>query len=135
MPGATAEELNRIEQRVIAGAGRGITLRSRLAILTILVLGVILSMSGAALGVSAISGGGSAGVAQYGGGGSAGDDDQGGEEGDDDDDDAEAARQVTVRRGGGGGLPLTGYAAIPALLAGVGMLGSGIALNRRSKSL
>ena len=75
-PELTGLELDRIKRRAMAGGARttsattfrpkGSFMRSRLAITTILAMGLMMSMGGAALGVSALSTSDSASVAQYG---------------------------------------------------------------------
>ena len=120
-------------------------MKSRLAILGMLVAGMLLSTTGAGMAISGLNGD-DASVAQYakpdnddagGGGGGGGvlpeqDDSQGG-----------------VAAGGGGGeglqptrqvesgadgdeLPFTGLAAIPILLGGVALLSAGLILRRRT---
>src|SRR5690242_8772935 len=51
--------------RVLAAGKKGTFMRSRLAVVMVLALGVTLSGTGAALAVSGMSEGGSAGTAQY----------------------------------------------------------------------
>ena len=96
MPGASSAELDRIKQRVTAGSrSRGSAVRSRLAIALMLALGGVVSTSGVALGVSAISSQGSAGAAQYdpdNGGGGGGDEDEG-------DGDGDEGRQLSASSG------------------------------------
>jgi hypothetical protein len=163
---------------------KGTFMRSRLAITSMLAFGVLMTSSGAALGVSALSTTPSASQAQYGtsvtvedegvlgdtaeddldsgglddGGPTLGGDDPDGDvlgdtasgdeggggdvagtttggSGDvagtsagDSDDPAQAARQL--ESGGGGELPFTGYAAVPTLLIGIGLLAMGLILRR-----
>src|SRR4051794_38922559 len=72
-PEATALELDAIKQRVRTRAGeparrrtrRAELMKSRLVILTMLVLGMLLSTAGAGLAVSGLSGNDSASVAEY----------------------------------------------------------------------
>ncbi len=124
-------------------------MKSRMAITSMLVLGVFAGGTGTGLAVSGISDSGSAGKAQY--PGPAGDDtgpiDRLGEEEVDDignggggngtevagaqesSDDVQATRQVSVQEEGS--LPFTGLAAIPLILLGIGLLASGLVLRRR----
>jgi hypothetical protein len=137
-------------------------MRSRLAITSMLAFGVLMTSSGAALGVSALSTTPSASQAQYGqvlsetaegeepgastlggggngevagdsaGGGEVAGDSAGGDVAGDSDDaplaSAQASRQL--ESGGGGELPFTGYAAVPTLLIGIGLLAMGLILRR-----
>src|SRR3954471_12020199 len=72
-PEATALELDAIKQRVRTRAGeparrrtrRAELMKSRLVILTMLVLGMLLSTAGAGLAVTGLSGNDSASVAEY----------------------------------------------------------------------
>jgi len=161
-PTASALELDAIKRRVhgrvgrtARGSGRTEFMRSRLAILGMLVLGMVLSTGGAGLAVSGFtSSNDNAAVSQYGvaddddegdklgeeeSGGPAGGQDDAGPAGDDDageDDAVQPARQVEAGAQGGGGddeqLPFTGFAAIPILLGGVALLSTGLVLRRRS---
>jgi hypothetical protein len=161
---------------------KGTFMRSRLAITSMLAFGVLMTSSGAALGVSALSTTPSASQAQYGqvlsetatgeepgastlggggngevagdsagggevagdsagggevagdsaSGGKAAGDSAGGEVAGDSADaplaTAQASRQL--ESGGGGELPFTGYAAVPTLLIGIGLLAMGLILRR-----
>jgi hypothetical protein len=133
-------------------------MRSRIAVAMMLVCGFLLSGTGAGLAVSGISGEGSAAVIQYptetkGGQqgilGQQGGSDQGtgaeqekgadkgssgsqGIAGETAGEAAQAARQVAVS-GGDSGLPFTGFAAIPLLLIGVGLVAAGF-VTRRSRT-
>jgi hypothetical protein len=127
-------------------------MKSRLVILTMLVLGMLLSTTGAGLAVSGLSGN-NASTAQYGtatptgtpsrgvggqenggGGGSVlGDQDTGGgskapaaPSGG-----VQPARQVEAGSNGST-LPFTGFAAIPVLLGGIALLSAGLVLRRRA---
>jgi hypothetical protein len=190
-PQLSGLDADRVKLRAMANGAKtatrnstkGTFMRSRLAITSMLAFGVLMTSSGAALGVSALSNSPSASVAQYGeneevlgvtaeddldsgelddGGPTLGGDDPGadvlgetasGDEGggvdvagtttggsgdvagttagDSDDPplaSAQASRQV--ESGGGGELPFTGYAAVPTLLIGIGLLAMGLILRR-----
>ena len=124
-------------------------MKSRLVILTMLVLGMMLSTTGAGLAVSGLTGN-NASTAQYGtptptgtpGGGSVlGEQNSGGGG------KAPAANNGGSAPSGGGGvqparqveagsngstLPFTGFAAIPVLLGGIALLSAGLVLRRRT---
>jgi hypothetical protein len=164
-PEATALELDAVKQRVrrrAAGdparrrARSAPLMKSRLAILGMLVAGMLLSTTGAGIAVTSLSGN-DASVAQYGG--------QGGDGGSGDNGDTlgegaqggptpskpstpstnagtpttptttavQPARQVESGAGGSQ-LPFTGFLAIPVLLGGVALLGAGLVLRRQSAS-
>ena len=104
-------------------------MKSRLALTAILVLGVMMSGTGATIAITGASDDGSAGVAQYGqnqeeGGGNLAGAQQGGG------DDTQPAEQVAAQ-GDSGSLPFTGFVAIPLLLGGVALVGTGAVLRRR----
>jgi len=118
-------------------------MKSRLAILSMLVAGMLLSTTGAGLAVTSL-GGNDASVAQYGGGGDKGANGGGGTNngGGDNGDvlgasgqgtEVQPARQVETGAGSGQ-LPFTGFLAIPVLLGGVALLSTGIVLRRRTAS-
>jgi hypothetical protein len=133
-PEATELELDEIKQRVRKRAAqparRKQDMKSRLAILLMLVAGAMFSTVGAGL---ALSGPGSdASVAQYGTptptpppGNVLGEEDQSS-------DDVQQPRQV--ESGGSGELPFTGFLALPVLLGGVVLLSAGLVLRRRTRS-
>jgi hypothetical protein len=106
-------------------------MKSRLALTAILVLGVMMSGTGATIAITGASDDGSAGVAQYGqsqeegGGNLAGAQQGGGEE-------TQPAEQVAAQ-GDSGSLPFTGFLAIPLLVGGVALVGTGAALRRRAR--
>ena len=117
-------------------------MKSRLAILATLVVGMLLSTTGASLAISGFaSSTDKASVAQYGegvlgeeessspGGGTQGENTGGGDNG------VQPARQVeagTQATTGDQQLPFTGFAAIPILLGGVALLATGLVLRRRA---
>jgi hypothetical protein len=189
-PQLSGLDADRIKLRAMANGAKtatrnstkGTFMRSRLAITSMLAFGVLMTSSGAALGVSALSTTGSASQAQYGqvlsesaegekpgastlsGGGSgevagdsasggevagdsasggevAGDSASGGEVAGDSADGevagdsadaplatAQASRQL--ESDGSAELPFTGYAAVPTLLIGIGLLAMGLILRR-----
>ena len=146
-PAPTELELDRIKVRTLASHDRyhgqvKAFMRLRLSMALALTLGVLMTGAGAGLAVSGGSGSGSAGIAQYGGDvageeetpgdgqGVLGEEDGGGNEGvGDADAPAQAARQLADD---GDSLPFTGYAAIPVLLLGIGLLGAGLVMRRRA---
>ena len=148
-PTLSALELDDVKQRVRAAATRPTTtkrgfMRSRLAILLMLVLGLTFSTTGAGLAISGFAdGGGQAAATQYDDGDDGGgvlpdsdDGDNGGGGGvtpdSDDEADVQPARQFESA-GTGGSLPFTGFAAIPVLLLGLGLLSAGLIVRRTSR--
>jgi len=135
-PQASEPELDDIRRRVRQRVARkGQPMRSRLAILAMLVAGMLVSGTGAGLAVQGFDQSGpDASQAQYpnGGGGVLGEEDSGGEviqeETDTVDDEAQVAQQVES----GDSLPFTGFAAIPVVLVGVALIGGGLMLRRQS---
>ena len=125
-------------------------MKSRLVVLTMLVLGMLLSTAGAGLAVSGISG--NAAQDQYvvspNGGSVLGDQDSGAGEGPTE---ANGGGDTAPAGGSGGGgndvqparqveagandnnLPFTGFAAIPVLLGGIALLSAGLVLRRRTR--
>jgi hypothetical protein len=140
-PEATELELDQIKQRVRRRtaqrpSGRSQAMKSRLAILSMLALGMIFSTTGAGLAVQGLTTD-DAGVAQYGPdeeqpvGGVLGEDvagggDEAGEEG------VQPARQVAAGANGDA-LPFTGFLAIPVLVGGVALLSTGLVLRHRTR--
>jgi hypothetical protein len=143
-PELTAMQLDAIKgnvrRRVGAGGlapatfGRSF-MKSRLALTMILVLGLMMSGTGATIAITGASDNGSAGVAQYGLGDEEGDEqgngnlagqEQGGG------DDTQPAEQVAAQ-GDSGSLPFTGFLAIPLLVGGVALVGTGAVLRRRAR--
>jgi hypothetical protein len=138
-PQASELELDEIKRRVRQRVARkGQPMRSRLAILAMLAVGIVMSGTGAGLAVQGFDqSGNDASQAQYpnGGGDVLGEEDTGGgevtpEETDTVVNDAQVAQQVES----GDSLPFTGFAAIPVVLAGVALIGGGIMLRRQSPS-
>jgi hypothetical protein len=158
-PEASALELDAIKQRVRTRSSqparrrttrRAQLMKSRLVILTMLVLGMLMSTAGAGLAIS--GGSGNAAESQYGaasptpsgGGNVLGEEDQGsgtkpvsaakppstGRI-----NPVQPARQVEAGVGNtesGTSLPFTGFAAIPILLGGIVLLTTGLLLRRRT---
>jgi hypothetical protein len=155
-PEASALELDAVKQQVRARVAaparrrtrRNQVMKSRLVILTTLVLGILLSTAGAGLAVSGLDGD-NASIAQYAkptpsGGGVLGDQDTGsgtkpatnnGGGGTSPNTttttNVQPARQVEAGSGNGN-LPFTGFAAIPVLLGGIALLSAGLVLRRRT---
>jgi hypothetical protein len=156
-PEASALELDAIKQRVLARTSqparrrtrRAQLMKSRLVILSMLVVGMLLSTAGAGLAVSGVAGLDNASKAQYGststpsgGGGVLGDEDSGnnvlpengggtgptGGSGKA----VQPARQVEAGATTNSKLPFTGFAAIPVLLGGIALLSVGLVLRRRT---
>jgi hypothetical protein len=146
-PTASALELDSIKRRVmtnvarnpVKGSRRTEFMRSRIAILGMLVLGLVLSTSGAGLAVSGLANSDKAAVSQYGptetgGGGVLGEEESSGTMPQEESNALQPSQQVEsgAQSGGGNELPFTGFAAIPILLGGVALLGTGLVLRRRS---
>jgi hypothetical protein len=136
-------ELDQVKQRVRRHADRtprkGQSMRSRFAILLMLVAGMLLSTTGAGLAIQGSTGNGNAAQEQYPEEKPPGDvlgeeDESGGGAADEEDAGAptQAERQVAAGvQGGGGELPFTGLAAIPIIVLGVAMTLTGVVLRRR----
>ncbi len=150
----------RVRRRAFATPRKGQTMRSRLAILGMLVLGMLMSTTGAGLAIIAMlvfgmvlsTGGGALAVSgftsqqgnaaqgQYQQGVDDEDDGDTGVLGEDedsgpaDDEAVQPARQAEAgaQATGGEQLPFTGFAAIPILLGGVALLASGLVLRKRA---
>ena len=145
-PALSALELDAIKLRTMASAARrspslfakkkGTFMKSRVAIMMVLALGVFMSGTGATLAVSGLSSSGSASSAQY--------PEPVGHKVDaktlaDQSSNGpitaaatQADRQVAAT--GSGSLPFTGFLAIPVLIVGVGLLGAGVAMRLRLRS-
>ena len=134
-PEASELELDRIKRRVVTRTRKGQPMRSRLAILAMLVVGMLLSGTGAGLAVQGFGDdGGDASQAQYppkNNGDVLGEEDSNGnlpEQNDGVEDDVQEAQQVEATDT----LPFTGFAAIPLLVGGVALLAGGLMLRRKS---
>lgn len=133
-PEAGELELDRIKQQVRRRAARPERrqdMKSRLAILLMLVLGMTLSTAGAGLAVQDLTSD-DASVAQY---GRDDESDEGpavlGEE--ESGSDVQPSRQVEAGADGGE-LPFTGFLAVPVLLGGVALLSGGLVLRHRTRA-
>jgi hypothetical protein len=147
-PAPTEIELDRIKVRSLAshdrykGQVKGL-MRLRLSMALALTLGVLMTGAGAGLAVSGGSGSGSAGIAQYGGGDVAGETQGGGQGvlgeenagGNEGNEQATAPAAAANQLADNDSLPFTGYAAIPVLLLGIGLLGTGFVVRRKAKRL
>jgi hypothetical protein len=134
-------ELDQVKQRVRRHTdrmpGKGQSMRSRIAILLMLVAGLLVSTTGAGLAVQGATGNGNAAQNQY-----PQEDDGGvlGEEVADEegtvsepDEPTQPTRQVEVGvQAGDAELPFTGLAAIPIIVLGLVMTVGGVVLRRRT---
>ncbi len=159
-PTLTAMEIDGLRQRVARRAAngkasnplsKGSLMKSRLALLLMIALGVLMSGTGATLAITGAAGSDSAAVSQY----REGDGDDGGVLGDlapsdepaDDQADAgdtapsgdssgpadvQEARQVSTQDAGSDSLPFTGFLVFPLLIGGVALVGTGALLRRRA---
>jgi LPXTG-motif cell wall-anchored protein len=103
-------------------------MKSRLALSIVLALGILFSGAGATLAVSGLSADGSAGSAQY---RQADPGEDPGEIGASGDPGVVTTEQVAVQ--GEGELPLTGFLAVPLLIAGVALLTTGVVIRRKAR--
>jgi hypothetical protein len=165
-PEATALELDAIKQRVRARSSqparrrttrRAQLMKSRIVILSMLVLGMLLSTAGAGLAITGLTGQDNASVEQYGtptptatttptgGGNVLGDEDSGNNVLPSDENGGgsspgggsgnavQPARQVEAGANNNKPtLPFTGFAAVPILLGGIALLSAGLVLRRRT---
>jgi hypothetical protein len=105
-------------------------MKSRLAILLMLALGMMLSTAGAGLAVQDLTSD-DASVAQYGSDEQEPEDVLGEAESGDD---VQESRQVSAGADGGDELPFTGFLAIPVLIGGVALLSGGLVLRHRTRA-
>jgi hypothetical protein len=153
---ASELELDELKLRAMRQARRaegtrpkGQWMKSRIALLAMIVLGLMMSTTGATIAITD-SGGRSAadeghGYRLGGGEGAAGGDTLAGEEQADSGSprgapsgaagpgDAQQAKQAAAASDGGDSLPFTGFLAIPLLIGGVGLLGTGAVLRWKSR--
>jgi hypothetical protein len=140
-PEATELELDEIKQRVLRRTAqsprRAQPMKSRLAILAMLVLGFVFSTAGVGMAVGGLSGSDSAAISQYptvtpfstptppgkvl------------GEEKKNNGQTTGLQPERQEENGSGGQLPFTGFAAIPVLLGGIALLSGGLMLRWRSR--
>lgn len=114
-------------------------MKSRVALVMVLALGVFMSGTGATLAVTGLASSGSASSAQY---PEPASEDTLGHSGDGNGNqptaatvtpvETQAVRQVASTSSGS--LPFTGFLAIPVLIVGVGLLGAGVAMRLRARS-
>lgn len=107
-------------------------MRSRLALMAVLALGILMSGSGATLAITGAAGDDDASVAQYGtneNGNENEDNLAGAQQGGGDSNEPE---QVAATGDSGSSLPFTGFLAIPLLLGGVALTGTGFVLRRKA---
>jgi hypothetical protein len=135
-PQLEALELDRVKLRSHARARgsrptKGSVMKSRLAILGILVLGIMMSGAGTSMVIANGSGEGNRSNAAdtvY------DDDDAGRGDFRDGDGDLDArGQEKAAGDDGGDGLPFTGFLAVPLLIGGIGLLGTGLLIRRRAR--
>jgi len=110
-------------------------MKSRLALTAILVLGLMMTGTGATIAITGASSSGSAGAAQYsqpGNNGNEGGNLAGEEQGGGGGENTQPAEQVAAT-GGSGSLPFTGFVAIPLLVGGAALAGTGAVMRRRTR--
>jgi hypothetical protein len=152
-PALTALELDAIKLRAMASATRrspsafakkkGSFMKSRVAVVMVLALGVFMSGTGATLAVSGLAGSGSASSAQYPDERPEGENNtlgvrRSGGNGEQQPAGAVAGETQSFRQvastSSSGSLPFTGFLAIPVLIVGFGLLGAGVAMRLRNRS-
>jgi hypothetical protein len=152
-PELNALELDAIKVRTMASASRksysifakrkkGTFMKSRVAVVMVLALGVFMSGTGATLAVTGLANSGSASSAQYPepeGENTLGSNESNSSNSQPNSTEAvvtpaetQAVRQVA--NSDSGTLPFTGFLAIPVLIVGVGLLGAGVAMRMRNRS-
>jgi hypothetical protein len=146
---ATPVELDALKLRAMRQAApaaprfrKGVWMKSRLALTLMIVLGLMMSTTGAGLAISGSSDRGSAAQGQYGG-----EEDNGGPEdnlagtvqggsdnaGSQPTADSQPTEQVAVATDDGGSLPFTGFVTIPLIVGGVALLSGGALLRWRAR--
>ena len=137
-PMATPLELDQMKTRVMARAqgtrrsgAKGSLLKTRFAITMMLVVGILLSCTGAGLAVSGSSGSGNAGAAQY--SSQPNNNNNGNVLGQEEQPAATQEANQVAATTSSGSLPFTGLAAIPILAIGVGLFGTGLVVRRSSR--
>jgi hypothetical protein len=144
-PAASRVELDELKLRAMRQAAkprgiRGNLMRSRFALVAMIVAGFMLSTTGATLAVTGSSGDGSAGSAQYlqdeegvsGGDRLAGQPEAPAAQPGEAPVAAQEAAQAEAAEGDDG-LPFTGFLAIPLLIGGVALMGTGAVLRWKAK--
>ena len=136
-PEATPLELDQVKQHVRRRAAlppkRSEDMKSRLAILLMLVLGLMLSTAGASVAIQGFASD-DASLQQYppeDDGDVLGDEDTNSPPSPVDDDEGQPVEQVET--GGDSELPFTGFLALPVLIGGVALLSGGLLLRRRTR--
>jgi hypothetical protein len=144
---ATPIELDALKLRAMRQAApaaprfrKGVLMKSRLALTMMIVLGLMMSTTGAGLAISGSSDRGSAAQGQYGVEGDGGPEDNlagtvqgGGGAGSQPTADSQPTEQVAVATDDGGSLPFTGFVAIPLIVGGVALLSGGALLRWRAR--
>lgn len=127
---------------IFAKRKKGTFMKSRVAVVMVLALGVFMSGTGATLAVTGLANSGSASSAQY--PEPEGENTLGSNESNSSNSqpnstetvvtpaETQAVRQVA--NSSSGTLPFTGFLAIPVLIVGVGLLGAGVAMRMRNRS-
>jgi hypothetical protein len=136
-PEATELELDEIKQRVLRRAAqsprRAQPMKSRLAILAMLVLGFVFSTAGVGMAIGGLSGSNSAAVSQY---PTTTPTPPGKVLGEEENNNGQTTGLQPERQeenGSSGQLPFTGFAAIPVLLGGIALLSGGLMLRWRAR--
>ena len=135
-PEATELELDQIKQRILRRAAqsprRAQPMKSRLAILAMLVFGFVFSTAGVGLAIGGLSGSDSAAITQYATPTPTPPGKVLGEEENGNGSTTGLQPERQVENGSNSQLPFTGFAAIPVLLGGIALLSGGLVLRRRS---